>query len=93
MITTDAEDIMRNSEHYPDPTPAEAIRKADQGLDDFIRQEKRKLFIEQTDARGRKMLFSIKGILEAAGFELVDQLVIREKRTQRQYKCGGAKKC
>lgn len=89
MITTDGEDIMRNAEHYADPTPAEAIRKADQGLDDFVKQEKRKLFIEQTDARGRKMLYSIKGILEAGGFELVEQLVIREKRTQRQYKCGG----
>ena len=85
------DDRYRNPEHYWDPTPGTAIHNAEPGPNEIRRQEEYRLMIDQADNRGRKLIGAIKGILEAAGFDLVTEFVIRDRQTFRTYK-GGLKK-
>ena len=62
-----------NSSKYPDPTAHAALQSA---LD------------EQTDEerRIRKVISTVKNVLDFAGFELMARIEIRDKRTGKIYK-------
>ena len=65
--------IKRNAEGYADPTAAA-------GMSRIIREE------NEPQWRVNTLIASIKGFLAVAGFEMVGRIVIRDKKTGREYR-------
>lgn len=62
-----------NSSKYPDPTAHAALQSA---LDEQTEEER----------RIRKVISTVKNVLDFAGFELMARIEIRDKRTGKIYK-------
>lgn len=65
--------IKKNAEGYPDPTAAA-------GMSRVIREE------NASQWRVNTLIASIKGFLAVSDFELVGRIVIRDKKTGREYR-------
>ena len=65
-----------NNSGCPDPTAYEAIKR--------IQMEEKRL--NQTDENVRLVITTIKNILDLSGFELVERIQIRHKKSGKVYK-------
>lgn len=63
----------KNTEGYNDPTPFEAMRSIDK--DEAERQR-----------RLSALIYILKACINAAGFELITRIELRDKKTGREYK-------
>lgn len=63
----------KNSEGYPDPTAYE-------GLKPIIREE------DEQQKRVNTLIFVLKYIIRLAGFELLNRIEIRERKSGREYR-------
>ena len=62
-----------NSEGYPDPT-------AYAGTKDIIREE------TETERKAAELIKVLKFIIRSTGFELIERIQIRDKRTGREFR-------
>lgn len=65
-----------NNSGCPDPTAYEALKR--------IQKEERKLHLVDDDAH--KVVTTIKNILDLAGFEMVERIQIRHKKSGKVYR-------
>ena len=65
--------IKKNSEGYADPTAYEAMRK-------ILREE------NEQQRRVTALICELKHIIDAAGFDLIARIEIRDRRTGREYR-------
>lgn len=70
--------LLKNEEGYPDPTPGSAMTK--------IRKEEIEKQNAKDAARMEKALKRAKFILDDAGFEVVERIVLKNKRTGKIYR-------
>lgn len=63
----------KNAEGYPDPTAYE-------GLKPIIREE------DEQQKRVNTLIFVLKYIIRLAGFELLNRIEIRERKSGREYR-------
>lgn len=61
-------ELMRNGEHYPDPTAYIAIKRADNDANPDVE-------------RHHKLIGAILRVCELAGYEVVDRIVVKDKYT------------
>lgn len=70
--------LLKNEEGYPDPTPGSALTK--------IRKEEIEKQNAKDATRMEKALKKAKFILDDAGFEVVERIVLKNKRTGKIYR-------
>lgn len=66
-------DPRRNSEWYLDPTAHEAIEAVSK-LD------------EERQKRVKSLVYAVKSIIDLSGFELINRIELRDKKTGKEYK-------
>ena len=64
--------IRKNAEGYSDPTAYHGIKNAMQG--------------DKDEKRVSTLIGAIKGLIDLAGFDLLNRIEIRDRRTGREYR-------
>lgn len=65
-----------NAEGYPDETAQEALTAV-------LREARRQ---EAADLRSMRLIKALKAVVDAAGFDLIERVAIRDRETGREYR-------
>ncbi len=67
-----------NSSGYVDSTAHDALNN--------VIDEMKKVPLDEADARNNKMIKAIRQLIDLAGFDLMERIVVRDRKTGRTYR-------